>query len=349
MYSAMIIAENKQVLEYMKGLSSWEKTGNFKVGYTLTDPSKAINILKTEKVDMTLLHLGHDFFDGIELLREIKCKSFCDCVVLFSRDPDYAIMRKALILNAFDFLKYPVSNADLAELIESAICFLIQEKPMNLRVKSEVDKLITVLVTNSAEQEDYLLQTERYANNIFQTVCERENWRPYYIHWRVERVKFYSFIQITNMYPWAANLFIFDDYILTRNPETTMVDIKLNFNHFVRSLALFLRNFKLYDSDNTSFSQICEYILNNSDKNLSLSSVADAFYMNKSYLSHLFKKTKDISFVEFITKVKMERAKYLIRKTDMRIYEVAEYIGFKDTAYFSRLFKKYNHVSPSLY
>ena len=93
-----------------------------------------------------------------------------------------------------------------------------------------------------------------------------------------------------------------------------------------------------------------EYIdANLSDCELSLSLTAKHLYINPSYLSRMFKKEIGISFVEYITKTRMEKAIELLRKGELKVFEIADCIGISDSNYFSTCFKKYFGVSVSEY
>jgi two-component system response regulator YesN len=99
----------------------------------------------------------------------------------------------------------------------------------------------------------------------------------------------------------------------------------------------------LYYSNSGSkiVNSICNYVLENVDAQVSLSIVANKLFMNKTYISELFKQKTGIGFVEYIRNVKMERAKRLINEGNLKIYEIGEELGYKDIEYFSRQFKKY--------
>lgn len=85
------------------------------------------------------------------------------------------------------------------------------------------------------------------------------------------------------------------------------------------------------------------------DSALSLSELADQLYFNPSYLSRTFKKGAGVSFTEFLTEVRMEKAVELLREGDRKAFEIAQAVGIPDPAYFSTCFKKYTGVSFSRY
>lgn len=96
--------------------------------------------------------------------------------------------------------------------------------------------------------------------------------------------------------------------------------------------------------------QVREYILQNlSDSDLTLSSTARAFYLNMSYLSRIFKQETGQTFVEFLTKARLEKAIRLLRETDLKSYQIAENIGFMDPHYFGICFKKFTGMSVNDY
>ena len=88
---------------------------------------------------------------------------------------------------------------------------------------------------------------------------------------------------------------------------------------------------------------------NYSDPEISMESVCEYLGISVSYLSLLFKKHKETTFVKYLTKVRMDRAKELLKLTEQRIIEIAEACGFKDVYYFSHSFKKVMGVSPKKY
>lgn len=102
---------------------------------------------------------------------------------------------------------------------------------------------------------------------------------------------------------------------------------------------IFAVNKLTVNSRNRLILDVADYILTNVENgDLSLKSVALEFYTNKTYLSHIFKIEAGISFVNYVTVVKMERAKVLF-KNDLKVYELAERLGYNDPEYFGKLFK----------
>lgn len=82
------------------------------------------------------------------------------------------------------------------------------------------------------------------------------------------------------------------------------------------------------------------------DDNLSLSAVAKAVGLSPTYLSALFKREMRQNFSDYLTNVRIEKAKELLCCTSKMIYEVAYESGFRDYRYFSQIFKKHTGLTP---
>lgn len=91
------------------------------------------------------------------------------------------------------------------------------------------------------------------------------------------------------------------------------------------------------------------YVKENLGNKITLDDIADAIHVNRSYLSRLYKQKTGENLFEMINRSRVEKAKELIRQRDKKIYEIAYLVGLEDTAYFSRLFKKYAGCSPKEY
>ena len=72
-------------------------------------------------------------------------------------------------------------------------------------------------------------------------------------------------------------------------------------------------------------------------------------WLNASYLSSSFKKVKGVNFSDYIMQKRLEKAAELIRITSMGIGEIAGIVGYDNVKYFSRIFSRMMHMTPSQY
>lgn len=86
-----------------------------------------------------------------------------------------------------------------------------------------------------------------------------------------------------------------------------------------------------------------------SDPELSLNQVTEHLAISTSYFSAIFKSKTGSTFVEYLTRERMEKAKQILSFTDRRTYEIAEEVGFSDPHYFSVAFKRVTGMTPKEY
>lgn len=91
--------------------------------------------------------------------------------------------------------------------------------------------------------------------------------------------------------------------------------------------------------------QAQNYITENYQKHLTLQDVADHCYVSQWYLSRLLNKYLGQAFYDILNKVRVDEAKKLLEQPSLRISEIAEQVGYADTAHFSRVFKRIEGVS----
>lgn len=85
------------------------------------------------------------------------------------------------------------------------------------------------------------------------------------------------------------------------------------------------------------------------DSQLTLKDLASQLGFSPSYLSVLIKKKLGLPFQEYLIQERMKKAKLLLLTTDLKIYEIADQVGFEDMNYFSQRFKQVVGVTPRQY
>jgi len=97
------------------------------------------------------------------------------------------------------------------------------------------------------------------------------------------------------------------------------------------------------------FNNIKKYIEQNMNNNLSLELVADEFHFPYHYLSKAFKDMTGECFIDYVTRIRIDRAKELLKLTNLKVEEIAYQIGYSNVLTFIRNFNKYEGISPGKY
>ncbi len=83
--------------------------------------------------------------------------------------------------------------------------------------------------------------------------------------------------------------------------------------------------------------------------NITVAEIAQSIGISEGHLSHTFKKETDYTLLNYLTRYRIHKAMELLRDCRVKVYEVAQQVGYKDITYFSATFKKVVGISPSEY
>ncbi|KOF57789.1 MULTISPECIES: AraC family transcriptional regulator [Clostridium] len=95
--------------------------------------------------------------------------------------------------------------------------------------------------------------------------------------------------------------------------------------------------------------EIIAYMNKNYMNNISLYKISKNMYLSPVYISKIFKEETGVSPINYLIKIRLEKAKALLKDTTLTVKTIAKSVGYDDAYYFSKLFKKYYNISPSRY
>ncbi|WPQ59371.1 PocR ligand-binding domain-containing protein [Paenibacillus polymyxa] len=92
-----------------------------------------------------------------------------------------------------------------------------------------------------------------------------------------------------------------------------------------------------------------EYIHSHKSEQVTLKHMADLCHLSPSYFSRLSAKETGENFTTYLAKLKIKWAKQLLEVTDMPISQISDELGFNESGYFIKIFKKFEEITPALY
>ncbi|MBN2851155.1 MAG: response regulator [Clostridia bacterium] len=166
------------------------------------------------------------------------------------------------------------------------------------------------------------------------------------------------FLQISSFLIIQAEIFQIDSSVLFKEVSelftkiisfATMEQVRNWFTNICLELRVeFTR--KRATSTQKLVNKAKDYIEKNfEDSELTIQKLADAFFISPSYLSMIFKKELETTFLQYLISVRLEKSKELLENPENTISEVAQKVGYPDISYFSYFFKKNVGVSPREY
>ncbi|NSW89639.1 MAG: response regulator [Firmicutes bacterium] len=92
--------------------------------------------------------------------------------------------------------------------------------------------------------------------------------------------------------------------------------------------------------------KVKEYMNKHYNERITLELLSNIVYMNPAYFSVYFKQKTGLNYTEYITIMRIEKAKELLGNKSLKVYEIANMVGYDDFRYFSRIFKKITGINP---
>ncbi len=139
----------------------------------------------------------------------------------------------------------------------------------------------------------------------------------------------------------------FDEKINRLQGSSSMVMWIANYNRWIID---YLHNKHVKYEEANEMETFCHYIEDNyANSDLSLNEVASIAGFNEKYFSSKFKKEVGVTFVDYLTNVRIEAAKKLLQETNMKLVAISESVGYNNVEHFVRVFKKKVGVSPREY
>ncbi|WP_238916963.1 response regulator [Clostridium sp. YIM B02555] len=345
MYKVMIVDDMEIVRLQLKRLKIWGEVSGFEITDEARNGYEALQKLQTNPVDLIITDIRMPIVDGVELLEEVMKKKLVFCVVLLSDYSEFEYARKGLVLGAFDYLIKPVNANDINKLLERAKLFIIEKK--------EEKKLNVYNYSVDVTQILELFESGRTVENLAYSIFDK------LVFGDLDKIRMYHLITeffeevleaINNNMPWFIK-FADVSYIksLNLNDLASLDELRDIYISCIKNLEAQIMYLYLGKNYGDLINKVSIFILNDVENEVALSTIANYMHMNKNYLCEIFKKKTSMSLLDYMTKVKMERAKKMLRECEDRSYEIADKLGYRDPEYFSKLFKKYSSMSPTEY
>ncbi|QAA34647.1 hypothetical protein C1I91_25105 [Clostridium manihotivorum] len=143
-------------------------------------------------------------------------------------------------------------------------------------------------------------------------------------------------IELKNKLEGINNVLAFDSYR----------DFYYEFKDIVIYLDELLFEMRRALCDKSFIGKAIEYINSNYDKDLSLTIVSNVVSVNYSYFSQVFKEHTGENFITYLRNIRVNKAKQLLKHHELKVYEVAEAVGYSDSKQFTKAFKSVTGITP---
>jgi two-component system, response regulator YesN len=387
MYNLVIADDEKNIREGLSRFIDWAELG-FNVVMKCEDGDEVIDYINAMSVDVVLCDIRMSRKSGLDVAKYIFENSLNIKVVLMSGYQEFEYAKKALEYNVVSYIVKPIELEEIKEKfikikddfdrIKSIKEKMEQEKKkaieaQNIILKKEggiykdvyelLEEIREEAENNRGDQQDFKALIDQQSHLI-----------EYFLEF--EKPSIYNTFKdisakIINM-PFNFGLkFLENTLVLLLNRISSFYvgltikeDLKAEIKNISKAenYSSALQIFEKWidtavnaiEENNNSNTELIikranKYIEENYMDDLTLEKVAEVVFLSPVYLSKVYKKNMGINFIDYITKIRIERSKELLSNKKLKVYEISNLVGYKNLKYFYKIFKNYTGYTPNTY
>lgn len=202
---------------------------------------------------------------------------------------------------------------------------------------------------NNVDENSYSLLTFNKALTIGDSKTIEEELENVFEHitntiYKPDDARYIAFLilaDISRKYPQSTEEF-YDEFIRKIRTSTTIIELE----ELLKNLLKTVKDGRTGKGFSENVQKIIGLIKDNYQEDLNLKDVANDMHLNVVYLGQMFKKETHYSFSQYLNQVRIKKAQQLLINSYQTINEISEEIGYNNTNYFSKMFKKMNGLSP---
>ena len=317
----------------------FQQSDQFSIVHTARNGIEALEYLRNGQIDVVVTDIRMPLMGGIELLKIIQRERLCSCTVLLSEFAEFSYAKEGIINGAFDYLVKPVGDAMIRATFGRIYRFLQRSRIDLPPDPADLEPLVHTVICGTQETLAATL-----------TECVQKIRRSAAGEASELRIRLQGLLTgirdgIHTQLPYAA-LYVPLSQICSLDQPSASPDEQIEcFTERAMLLQRELEKLRL-KSQHPLVRKVWHYTLQNIEGRCRLQEISEKFFVNKNYLSTLFKRETGVNYKEFVIKFKIERAKMLLAYSDLKIYNIAETLQFGDAEYFGRIFKAQTGVPP---
>lgn len=354
MLKAIIVDDEKWARSIIRSFGQWTKLGIEIVGEG-EDGLEGLDLIEKVKPDIIITDMEMSNMDGVDFLKSIKEKALDAKVIVISGHDNFTYMKQAIKSQAIEYLLKPIDANELNKALENCVKELALSKNMSVLAlhdlfdQAVIEEIIDInkelrVILSGTDQTKLTPILEKLRKKMLY-IDKDQGLIVRLIHDYIVPILRDEMMDVLKNNDGFHSLF-----------EQTKVNVKkgMLINDYFQSietltsLGLVHRYEQIKSSEKPIAELAKDYINLAYREMISLNDIAERFFISKEYLSSTFKAKYGITIGNYILKKKMEEAIRLLNEGDSH-KSVAEQLGYKDTTYFYKVFKRYYGTTPGDY
>jgi len=294
------------------------------------DGEEGLALAEERHPDLIFSDIRMPGMDGLTMAQRLIDRGLSIPMAFFTGHDEFVYIQQALKASAFDYLLKPVRETDVRLLFER------YEREHGIR------KAVPQRDTSAIKQYEFYLMNALESRNA-DALRQLETW---YAKLR-ETLTLRAFVDLTTR---TTNSYLLRYDVI--GAEYKPVINETNAANVIQRLEDYCAA-QLEETRTNAVNPVIEnakaWLERELHANPTLSDAADHVQMNPTYFSEYFKKHVGETFLQYTTRMKMQRAKALLADHTLRVYDVASQVGYSDHRHFSKVFQSKTGMTPSEY
>lgn len=308
--------------------------GGFKVSGEAGDGVEAWNLIQELCPTVLITDIMMPKMDGLSLIKQIDEIKFPIVSIIISGYDNFSYAQQGIRYGVSEYLLKPVREEVLQEALERSLQRLERLHPVHDQLMS-INTFMEHIPTMDVQQ--LMAEQEQLVQSILKNKSSHASSKLGLL--RILAGKLNDLLEYT--YPKYQKSAMYEEH--------TEEALKKNIQQLTETWCQFdgqqhhKRSFRLV------IKKACDYAEKSYMQEISLLQIADYVGLSVSHFSVLFKQHTGDSFVNYLNKFRIEKAKQLLLEPDLKIYQVADMVGFSSMPYFNRVFKNITGLAPNEY
>ena len=347
MFKVFFVEDEMLVRKGVKNNINWGST-NYIFSGDASDGECALPLIRELRPDILITDIKMPFMDGLELSRIVRKEMPWIKIIILSGHDEFYYAREALSIGVSEYLLKPFLANELLEVLDKVSIDIDSDRRRNLvdgKFPFNMDgflneKSIEIITSSELILIDFLKLGDKKSMEGF-----LEDYMELHSKAMVDTPLFYHFALIN----FIMTITKFYDEIggniessIPRVNEIQKISLTIDslegLKKYIESIIRSTIDFR----DNKRKDKYGGII-----SDISLNNVASFVNVSPNHLSSIFSKETGETFIEYVMKIRIRKAKELLKTTGMRSSEIAFYIGYTDPHYFSYIFKKMEKCTPN--
>ncbi|MBP1964963.1 response regulator transcription factor [Paenibacillus aceris] len=329
MYQVMVVEDEQWIRSAVVKMVE-QLGGAFEVVAEACNGEEALQTIYQVWPTIVITDIMMPIQDGLWLVREIAERQLPIITIILTGHNEFEYARQALRYHASDFLLKPILEEELSNALEKAKAQIPQFHNLRhyyLSIQQLFDKIVDY------DAMALFKEQARIVNCILDATDLQENEKGVLLRTFSSK---------------------YNDLIQSMQPDFTWLPFSVGEEVSAHFLKLTEEWLQCYNAlNNVEMRQIirkvCDFLQAHYQEEHSVSDITQRFHISVSQFSLLFKKYKGQSFINYLNSLRIRQAKHMLVDGELKVYEVAEQVGFQSLPHFNRVFKQLTGQSPNEY